>query len=227
VETGHDAGGLIALAWRTPAAWVESACSDAGALLSDHAHCELRAAASAQGLIERNPGRTRMVRHLAALAEEELGHFRRVLAVLARRGSTLQPAGANPYVEALLAAARETRATRATYADHARFNGGREALLLDRLLAAGLIEARSRERFGLLAARAPDAELRRLYAELLPSEERHARLFAALAAEVAGADRARERLGELADLEAVAARAQARGPRVHSGVASQRAGKSG
>lgn len=52
------------------AAWLEVALSDPLALLSDHAHCEKKAAASAIGLIARYPEASRLVDAMAELARE-------------------------------------------------------------------------------------------------------------------------------------------------------------
>ena len=49
---------MFGLEYETPPDWVERVERDLPALLSDHAHCELRAAASAQAMIVRNPHRT-------------------------------------------------------------------------------------------------------------------------------------------------------------------------
>ena len=41
----------VELAWSTPRAWAVAALRDPLALVSDHAHCELRAASTGQALI--------------------------------------------------------------------------------------------------------------------------------------------------------------------------------
>lgn len=196
----------VELLWQTPAAWADAALADPLALLSDHAHCELGAAASAQKLIARNPARRSLVERCAALAVEELGHFRRVHALLRAQGGALTPPVPNPYVAGLRRAAEATRAPGAPP-------------LLDALLVAALIERRSLERFGLLADAAP-APLASLWRELGPSEAGHARLFVALAEEAAGEERARRRLDELAREEGALAAALPGGPRIHSGGAA-------
>ena len=48
---------------------------------------------------------------------------------------------------------------------------------MDTLLCCALIEARSCERFGLLAEHVPDAELARFYSGLLAAEARHHRVY--------------------------------------------------
>lgn len=114
----------------TPSAWAEAALADPEALLSDHAHCEKKAALTALTLAQSFGGHPRAPVMLARLAEEELNHFRRVLEALQGFGWTLRPDGGNTYAQAL----------------HRLAGKG----LLDRLLIAALIEARSCERLWLL-----------------------------------------------------------------------------
>jgi tRNA-(ms[2]io[6]A)-hydroxylase len=114
----------------TPDGWAEAALADPEALLSDHAHCEKKAALSALNLSLSLADLPRASVLLARLAEEELNHYRRVLEALQGFGWTLRPDYGNPYAKALHKLATEG--------------------LLDRLLIAALIEARSCERLGLL-----------------------------------------------------------------------------
>ena len=127
----------------TPAAWAEAALADPEGLLSDHAHCEKKAALAALSLLHAFPGESRPALLLARLAEEELGHFRRVLEALQRFGWGLRADGGNRYAQALLSLAESDRKGRK----------GHEPLL-DRLLIAALIEARSCERLHLLESAA-------------------------------------------------------------------------
>ena len=73
--------------------------------------------------------------------------------------------------------------------------------LLDRLLVFAIIEARSAERLGLLAAALEDAKSRALYADLATAEIRHRDTFLALARDAAPAAW-RARAAELAGVEA-------------------------
>jgi tRNA-(ms[2]io[6]A)-hydroxylase len=95
--------------------------------------------------------------------------------------------------------------------------------LLDSLLMAGLIEARSHERMALLATHSPDPALRALYGDLLASEARHFGLYWGLCEERFGREATVARLEELAPLESVALRGTLAHPdlvRMHSvGVA--------
>jgi tRNA-(ms[2]io[6]A)-hydroxylase len=114
----------------TPSGWAEAALADPEALLSDHAHCEKKAALSALNLSQSLADSARASVLLARIAEEELNHYRRVLEALQGFGWTLRPDGGNAHAKAL----------------HKQAAKG----LLDRLLIAALIEARSCERLWLL-----------------------------------------------------------------------------
>lgn len=195
---------MIELRWRTPPEWVERIALEPLALLSDHAHCELRAAASAQTLISRNPGKSDLVRELAETARTELEHFERVVALLHARGGELGPARPSPYAAGL------QRAPKSAVVD------GQP--LLERLLVSGLIEARSCERFHLLATHIEDSELAQLYRDLLASEAAHRVLFHRLAQRYHGAEQVSLRLAELAAHEARVLAALPFAPRVHSGI---------
>ncbi|MHC4377528.1 MAG: tRNA isopentenyl-2-thiomethyl-A-37 hydroxylase MiaE [Planctomycetota bacterium] len=203
---------MLELAHTTDASWARAVGAHPVELLCDHAHCELGAAASAQALIHRHARDTGLVERMGALAAEELAHFRQVHGLIAERGGRLEPGLPNPYVEGLLKAAKRSSGPWLSAM------GERDAGLLDRLLVSGLIEARSHERFGLLAEHLEDAELRALYAELGPSEHGHAHLFPKLASERFDADRVERRAAELVDLEGALVAGLPFAPRMHSGA---------
>ncbi|MEM9646327.1 MAG: tRNA isopentenyl-2-thiomethyl-A-37 hydroxylase MiaE, partial [Planctomycetota bacterium] len=89
---------------------------------------------------------------------------------------------------------------------------------VDRLLVASLIEARSCERFRLLAdhVRQRDAALADFYAGLFESEARHHTTYVKLAEEFAPRDRVRERLDQLSREEAAIIAQGCDLPRMHS-----------
>lgn len=195
------AGGaaLLNLAAATQPSWIACALSDLDALLVDHAHCEKKAAGTALNLIFRYPQHGFLHRPLSALAREELTHFEAVLQRLEARGSGLRAQRPAAYAGRLRKAARAHEPAR----------------LLDTLLCCALIEARSCERFQILADALEDPELRRFYAGLLAAEARHHGIYVDLAVQLAPRE-ARERLRELAELEAeVLAEPPAR-PRLHA-----------
>ena len=62
--------------------------------------------------------------------------------------------------------------------------GARQAQLVDHLLFAALVEARSCERFRLLSEKIGDRELRKFYHELMVSEANHYTVFLGFAREL-------------------------------------------
>ena len=216
-----DHGVDIPLYWHTPPSWAEAVLEEPDALLSDHAHCELGAAAAAQSLLARRPQDAFLVERMGAHAVEELQHFRRVHRLLRARGGTLVPAEKNPYVAGLhrlIASARQ-----AVPAATSRPTGGAPSPeggdrgMVDRLLVAALVERRSLERFELLAQCDPEGELAKLYSELGPSEAGHARLFGELALRLGPPERVALRLEELARAESELIGGLPFCPRIHSG----------
>lgn len=210
----------VGLTWHTPPAWAALALADPDALLSDHAHCELGAAAAAQSLLARRPANAQLVERMGALAVEELQHFRRVHKLLRARGADLTPAERNPYVAGLHKVISQAREQSAPSAD-TTYDAG----MVDRLLVAALVERRSLERFELLAAAKGAGELGTLYGELAPSEAGHASLFVELAETFGDEERVHARLAELAEAEGALIRRLPPASRIHSGPPAAGAGE--
>ncbi|EYF05585.1 tRNA isopentenyl-2-thiomethyl-A-37 hydroxylase MiaE [Chondromyces apiculatus] len=206
---------MLCLTTRTDPRWAEIALADLPALLTDHAHCEMKAASNALSLGTRcasvlvGPEASvgaRVLRTLVEVAEEELRHYRALLDELGRRDIPIGP----PEVDAYAAELRKIAGNK----------GGRNAreAMSDRLLIGALIEARSCERFRLLAdaLSARQHELAPLYEDLFVSEARHYRTFTDLAADVRGdGAAARARLGELARAEGEIAARLGAAPAIH------------
>ena len=141
---------MLGLLTPTDPGWVDAAQRDLPGLLSDHAHCELKAAQSALGIIGRfGTGAPSIVAPLTELALEETAHFSAVHARLTQRSIPLDRPEPDEYVNALWNMTKPER-------QHV-------PVLLDRLLVNSLIEARSCERFKLLAERLDDPELAAFY----------------------------------------------------------------
>jgi tRNA-(ms[2]io[6]A)-hydroxylase len=166
-------------------AWIEAASADLDRVLLDHAHCEKKAALSAISLVNRYPSRERLVRQMIEVAQEEMEHFGRVYEYLRGRGVDLERDPGDPYVQALHGVARKNEPGR----------------MLDLLLIAALVEARSCERFSILSRTIADGELRGFYESLLASEAGHYRMFVDLAREYYPDAEVRNRLEELATRE--------------------------
>ena len=183
----------------TPAAWVEDALSHLPELLLDHANCEKKAASSALALMFAYAEDAPLALTLSRLAREELRHFEQVLQALGVLGVSYARQRPGRYASELRAMLRTAEP-------------GRK---LDLLLTAALIEARSAERFELLAPRVP-APLTHLYGELASSEARHFELYVELAREAAP-EQWQGRLDVLASREAQLATTAGRLLRFHSG----------
>ena len=87
---------------------------------------------------------------------------------------------------------------------------------VDRLLVAGIIEARSCERFHALANHVKDKELSEFYQSLFESEARHHSTYTRLATDFASEEVVFRRLDELAALEAEILAVGEQLPRMHS-----------
>ena len=168
-------------------------------ILIDHALCEKKAAAFALALITRYPKRMRLIRDMIALAQEELEHFDMVMQELEKRNLTLSKDVGNPYANAL----------------HKFVRQGEPKRLLDSLIVGAFIEARSCERFSLLAKHAPSEELRTMYASLLASEAGHYRAYTDIAREYFPVEEVRDRIKEFAEYEAEVVKGLANQPTVH------------
>ena len=177
---------MLELRVATSKQWVEAVLADFDAFLVDHAACERKAAATGMAFVVRYPDRERLLDPLIAFAREELEHFHDVYRLLSARGLRLQPDTPDPYVAPLLEAVRV----------------GRDERLLDRLLVAGIVEARGCERFGLVAEAVPDPELAAFYRDVTRAEARHHGLFVRLAREYFDETTIRTRLDALLEREA-------------------------
>jgi tRNA-(ms[2]io[6]A)-hydroxylase len=177
---------MLALRTQTPASWLDAVLSDFDAFLIDHAACERKASATGMAFVVRYPDRGLLLDPLIAFAREELEHFHRVFRILEQRGLRLGADDKDDYVRGLRAVCR-TRG---------------EEHLLDRLLTAGIVEARGCERFSLVAHALPDGELKDFYLDITRSESRHHALFVDLARRMFGDEIVRPRLDRLLDEEA-------------------------
>jgi tRNA-(ms[2]io[6]A)-hydroxylase len=149
--------------------------------LPDHAAAEKKASSMAMTMVAHYPDKPELVTAMVDLALEELGHFRAVVRLMHERGLTLLPDEKDAYVNALRRNCRQ----------------GEVVYLIDRLLIAGIIEARGAERFGLIAGALPEGELKRFYDSITRSELGHRDLFLRLAERYADSVEVHERLDQL------------------------------
>jgi tRNA-(ms[2]io[6]A)-hydroxylase len=177
---------MLCLASETDPAWIHEALKDPAALLSDHAQCEKKAALNALSLTQAFAKDIDVVTELARFASEELDHFQSCCEHLSKRGWTLDRGGKDPYAAQLIKAAGQDVE-----------NG-----LVDRLLIAALIEARSTERLKIISEHHPDEELATFCRDLMETEAGHYMFFVRLAGRVSSPELAKERLTTLAQREA-------------------------
>lgn len=193
---------VLRLASTTDPAWASYAAEHLDEILLDHAHCEKKAAGAALTLLFQYPDQSALQAPLAALAREELAHFEAVLAHLAARGLDFGRQRASPYAGKLRSASATEEPAR----------------LVDTLLCAALIEARSCERLGLLAKALPEPGLVQFYEALHEAEARHHGVYVDLACTVWGREAVAKRLSELAEHEARVLDALPVMPRLHGGA---------
>ncbi len=151
--------------------WVKNVVeSNIEEILTDHAYCEQKAATNAITLIIQNPNISELVQEMAQLVQEEMEHFKRVHTFIINRGFILGQERKDNYVNQLTKFLKR--------------GGGeqkRTESMVDRLLLAAMIEARSCERFKVLSQHINDTELAAFYHELMISEATHYTLFIGLA----------------------------------------------
>lgn len=197
---------MLGLQLPTDPRWVDLASKQIDEILIDHAYCEQKAASTCISLIQRFPEHKKLVDELSPVVTEEWGHFRLVLRQLQKRGFELGKQRKDEYVHALIDFTKQNKGQ------------GRKEVLLDRLLMAALIEARSCERFKLLWKHFEDRdeELAKFYKDLMIAEANHYTLFLDLAKEYLPEDQVKARWRQWLDYEAdVLANMDVRGDRVH------------
>jgi tRNA-(ms[2]io[6]A)-hydroxylase len=189
----------------TPEAWTQVAARNWRLLLVDHANCEKKASSTALALMFAYPEDVPLSLAMARLAREELRHFEQVQKLMRQLEVPAQRLAPGRYAGRL----------------RARLAASDPARKRDLLLAGALIEARSCERFRLLAPLLPEP-VAGFYAGLAESELRHADLYLELAGRAAPEEAAsgalRMRLEELAGFEAQLVLDPDTEFRFHSGV---------
>jgi tRNA 2-(methylsulfanyl)-N6-isopentenyladenosine37 hydroxylase len=184
----------------TPRAWVDAAVADLPTLLVDHANCEKKAASTAMALIFAYPEDRSLAVALSRLAREELKHFEQVERLMKKLDVPHQRLKPGRYASELRKLVRTHEPKRK----------------LDLMIVHALIEARSCERFRLLAKHLP-AEVQELYAQLERSEARHFEMYLNFAEREFEADEIAARLELIAAREAELAVTPDRELRFHSG----------
>jgi tRNA-(ms[2]io[6]A)-hydroxylase len=191
---------MLGLHSQTASDWLAQVDQHLEEILIDHAHCEKKAAGTAMNLIVAYVDRVELCRELVSIVNEELEHFGLVLDLLERRGIRFRRLPPSGYGRKLNDLVRKLEPGRA----------------VDRLLVAGLIEARSCERFDLLRRHVKDAELAAFYDNLFASEARHHSTYVRLAKLFAPESAVDDRWAELSAAEADIVALRDPLPRMHS-----------
>ncbi len=184
----------------TPRAWVDAALDDLPTLLVDHSNCEKKAASTALALIFAYPEDRPLNVALSRLAREELKHFEQVERLMKKLDVPHRRLQPGRYAAELRKLVRTHEPKRK----------------LDLMIVHALIEARSCERFRLLAPELP-VDVRDLYGQLERSEARHFEIYLDFAAREYGAEEITARLDVIAARETELATLPDGELRFHSG----------
>ena len=158
---------MLRLKLPTDPRWANIAEKNIEEILTDHAFCEQKAASTAISLIVTYPELPELVTKMSALAREEMSHFEMVHKRILDRGLELGRERKDEYVARINKFFPKT--------------SDRDERLINRLLIAALIEARSCERFKVLSDNIEDQELADFYRKLMVSEANHYTMFLQLA----------------------------------------------
>jgi len=184
----------------SPSRWLEQVDANLDVILIDHAHCERKAAGCALKLLSAYVENQSLCKEMTLIVNEELEHFQLVLDLLNERGIRFRRLKPGPYGKRLQQLVR----------------GKEPQRVVDRLLVASLIEARSCERFDLLRQHVQDPQLSEFYGSLFESEARHHSTYVRIAKDYAGDEEVQQRLSELAVAESEVILAGHDQPRMHS-----------
>ena len=167
--------------------WANIAEGNLEEILTDHAWCEQKATTNAITLITMLPEYPEIITELLEIAKEELDHFQQVHEIIKKRGYEFGRERKDDYVGKLF-----------------KFiiQGSREDYIVDRMLFAAMIEARSCERFRVLTENIKDEELKTFYRELMISEANHYTTFIGFARQLGNPEKVNKRWEEWLDYEA-------------------------
>lgn len=154
---------MLGLKLPTDPRWVNIVEKNIEEILVDHAWCEQKAATNAITLMVQYPHLTDLVQEMTKIVQEEIEHFDQVHEKIIERGYKLGRERKDPYVHDLI--------------KYIRRGGTYEEILVDKLMFAAMIEARSCERFRLLSQEINDEDLKKFYHELMVSEAGHYTTF--------------------------------------------------
>lgn len=158
---------MLGLKFETETSWADIAKDNLQQILTDHAFLEQKAASNAVSIIINYSEETELVQSMSAIAIEEMEHFKMVHDFMVKRGMVLGREQKNDYAIRLQKFFTKTK--------------DRTEALIQRLLIAAIIEARSCERFKVFSENMEDKELSKFYKDLMISEANHYTTFLAFA----------------------------------------------
>ena len=148
----------------TPRGWIDKACASPDVLLIDHANCEKKAASTALALMFAYAEDLELTDKMSRLAREELRHYEQVGKLIRKLGVAPQRLAPGRYAERMRRLVAKAEPLRE----------------VDLMICGAFIEARSCERFAVLAE-AIGAPLKDLFEGLHNAESRHYRVYLDLA----------------------------------------------
>lgn len=154
---------MLGLQFETETSWAEIAKVNLQQILTDHAFLEQKAASNAVSIIINYSEETELVKEMSSIAIEEMQHFKMVHLLMVKRGMVLGREQKNDYAVRLQKFFPKTK--------------NRTDALVQRLLVAALIEARSCERFKVFSENMEDEDLKKFYKNLMISEANHYTTF--------------------------------------------------
>ncbi|WP_299162473.1 tRNA-(ms[2]io[6]A)-hydroxylase [uncultured Tenacibaculum sp.] len=154
---------MLGLKFETETSWADIAKDNLQQILTDHAFLEQKAASNAVSIIINYSEETELVQSMSAIAIEEMEHFKMVHDFMVKRGMVLGREQKNDYAIQLQKFFTKTK--------------DRTEALIQRLLIAAIIEARSCERFKVFSENMEDEELSKFYKDLMISEANHYTTF--------------------------------------------------
>ena len=194
---------MLGLYYNTPSDWASRALAQPENLLLDHLFCEKKAAAMALHTLRVFGQRFPVLKNLmTGLAQEEFEHAEQCQKLLSSFSRAPQP---------------QTDWSRYAQGLRKHCNVRGRDNFIDMLLVCSLIEARSAERFKLLADCARGSTLGHFYEDLYASEVNHYTLFVGMSTDFFGEEITQKRLHELRVAAADLIRSLPAGPYVHSG----------
>ncbi|WP_215046612.1 tRNA-(ms[2]io[6]A)-hydroxylase [Tenacibaculum dicentrarchi] len=192
---------MLGLQFETETSWADIAKDNLQQILTDHAFLEQKAASNAVSIIINYSEETELVQSMSEIAIEEMEHFKMVHDFMVKRGMVLGREQKNDYAIRLQKFFTKTK--------------DRTNALVQRLLIAALIEARSCERFKVFSENMEDEELSKFYKDLMISEANHYTVFLGFARKYQDKDIVNEKWNDLVAFEAEMMRNRGSEAKIH------------